>query len=240
MEIVIYDCHWREQIKTNSKQKRNWFSSYLGYFLVLVSLAVFSLTAGPVLITEAIYRIERNDPLVLQEQALATNQEKEEEKKAIVAEAANYGVSTNFSIVIPKIKAQAEIIANVNPASEEEYQEALKYGVAHALETSFPGEQGTTYLFAHSSNPLIPTDFSNAVFYLIRELAPQDQIIVFYSGQKFVYEVIQNITTSADDITWLTQQSAEEQLILQTCWPPGTRQKRLLVIAKPASPTPKY
>lgn len=238
MEIIIYDCHWQEQVKAKSKQKRNRFSRYLGYFLLIVSLAVFSLTAGPILITEAVYQIEKKNTVLSQEQNLVAEQ-KEEQKKIVMEEAAKYGVSTNFSLVIPKINVKEEIIANVNPASEKEYQEALKNGVAHALETGFPGGNDTIYLFAHSSNPLIPTDHSGAVFYLLKGLAPKDQIIIFFSGQKFVYEVTQNVITSPDDTSWLTQ-NTEEKLVLQTCWPPGTRQKRLLVIAKPVSPNPKY
>lgn len=239
MEIVIYDCHWREQTKTNSKQKRNWFCGYLGYFLLIVSLAVFSLTAGPILITEAVYRIEKKSSDLSQEYDSVTNQKRGQQERIVTTEAAEYGVSTNFSIAIPKINVKAEIIANVNPASEKEYQEALKYGVAHALETGFPGGNDTIYLFAHSSNPLIPTDHTGAVFYLLKELAPKDQIIIFFSGQKFVYEVAQNVITSPDDTSWLTQNTGEK-LVLQTCWPPGTRQKRLLVIAKPINPNPKY
>src|SRR5690606_7249057 len=38
----------------------------------------------------------------------------------------------DFSIVIPKIAANANVIQNVDPANEPEYLDALQHGVAHA------------------------------------------------------------------------------------------------------------
>ena len=49
---------------------------------------------------------------------------------------------TDFSIVIPKIGANSNIISNVNSANEAEYLSALTKGVAHTLGTTFPGEGG--------------------------------------------------------------------------------------------------
>jgi LPXTG-site transpeptidase (sortase) family protein len=233
MEIVLYQCPHPE--KKRPRKSINLNLKVIGVGLIVVSLAIFLLTVGPVLITEALYHLEKKNKVFSQEASINVSEienqiRKREEQEKINQEAASYGISTNFSIVIPRIDTKAEVIANVNPASEKEYQEALKYGVAHALGTGFPGGNDTIYLFAHSSNPLMPTDYSSAVFYLLKELAPKDQIIIFFSGQKFVYEVAQNVITSADDTSWLTQNTGEK-LVLQTCWPPGTRQKRLLVIA---------
>ncbi|MGI5826541.1 MAG: sortase [Patescibacteria group bacterium] len=234
MEIILYQCPQAKEKRAKRNPHLNLKT--LGLGLIVVSLATFLLTVSPILITEALYHLERKNEVFSQEipsiaEAEVENQlKKREEQEKINQEAAKYGVSTNFAIVIPRINAKAEVIANVNPASEKEYQEALKYGVAHALGTGFPGGNDTIYLFAHSSNPLMPTDYSSAVFYLLKELAPKDQIIIFFSDQKFIYEVAQNVITSANDTSWLTQNSGEK-LVLQTCWPPGTRQKRLLVIA---------
>ena len=57
-------------------------------------------------------------------------------------------------ITIPKIKAQAPLILNVDPWNENIYKESLKKGVAHAKGTPLPGESGRSFIFAHSSgNP---------------------------------------------------------------------------------------
>ena len=60
--------------------------------------------------------------------------------------------NAQFSVVIPKIGANSNIIENVDPSNEDEYLRALAEGVAHAKGTSFPGLGATTYLFAHSAD----------------------------------------------------------------------------------------
>ena len=56
------------------------------------------------------------------------------------------------AIRIEKINAVAPLIFNVDPWNKEEYLEALSNGVAHAKGTFLPGETGTIFLFAHSSD----------------------------------------------------------------------------------------
>lgn len=162
-------------------------------------------------------------------------QEEEEIRKLAAEEAAKYGVETDFSIVIPKISAATKVIPNVDPANEEEYRSALKSGVAHAKGSSFPGGNGTIYLFAHSTNTLANVAVYNAVFYELKALEPGDKVIIFFAGQKYTYQVLEQKIIEANDVSWLTDQSAENQskLVLQTCWPPGTSLKRLIVVAKP-------
>jgi LPXTG-site transpeptidase (sortase) family protein len=151
---------------------------------------------------------------------------------AVIEEASSYGVDSGFSIVIPRIQAKSNIVANVDPFNREEYKAALKLGVAHAKTTALPGEGGTTYLFAHSTDTAVNVARYNAVFYELNKLEPNDEIIVFYNNQKFVYAVSTKHIIPADDSSWLNSNTSE-RLILQTCYPPGTALKRLLVIAEP-------
>ncbi|KXK08751.1 MAG: hypothetical protein UZ21_OP11001000302 [Microgenomates bacterium OLB22] len=51
-------------------------------------------------------------------------------------------VDTDFGIVIPKINANARIVADVDPAQKKVYLDALEHGVAHAKGTALPGENG--------------------------------------------------------------------------------------------------
>lgn len=148
-------------------------------------------------------------------------------------EAAKLGVNSYYSIVIPKIKASENIIANVDPANEKEYQDALSSGVAHAKGTFFPGQGKRVYLFSHSTDS--PFNFAryNAVFYLLRELVPGDKVIVFFADKKYVYEVSQKHIVDAKDTSWLATDGSQEELVLQTCDPPGTTWRRLIVVAKP-------
>lgn len=146
-------------------------------------------------------------------------------------EAASFNLNSYFSVVIPKIGATANIIPNVDPGNETEYLEALKKGVAHAKGTYFPGQGKTIYLFAHSTDSSFNVTKYNAVFFLLNKLEKDDQIIVFFLDQKYLYRVEKKLIIPANDTSFLTPKDQEE-LILQTCYPPGTSFERLLVFAK--------
>lgn len=138
----------------------------------------------------------------------------------------------SFSIVIPKIEAKAKIIANVDPRDQASYSQALKIGVAHAAGSGFPGMGETVWLFAHSTDTPWHIVRYNAVFYLLRKLEPEDEVIVFFAGKRFNYRVFEKKIVEASDTSFL-ENEGEERLVLQTCWPPGTSLKRLIVLAKP-------
>lgn len=140
-------------------------------------------------------------------------------------------VNRDFSIVVPKIGANAQVMANVDTADYEEYQKALKLGVAHAQGTVLPGEIGNSYYFAHSTLNAWDVPRYNAIFYLLGELEPGDRVVLFYQGNQYDYEVTDKIIAEANDTSWLTAQYNEPTLTLQTCTPPGTTWKRLMVIA---------
>src|SRR5690348_13674845 len=55
-------------------------------------------------------------------------------------------VDKDFGIVIPKLGANAHVIANVDPFNSKDYQYALTRGVAHARGTSVPGSMGNVFL----------------------------------------------------------------------------------------------
>lgn len=137
----------------------------------------------------------------------------------------------NFSIVIPKIGANSRIITNVDAGDNKVYLEALSRGVAHALGTKFPGEQGHIFLFAHSTDYFWNVGSYNAVFYLLSKLTRGDEVDLFFKGQRFIYKVTGSAIADPTQVEYLTRQSNKEFLTLQTCWPPGTALKRLLVFA---------
>ncbi|RJQ36504.1 sortase [Candidatus Microgenomates bacterium] len=141
---------------------------------------------------------------------------------------------TDFGILIPKIGANAKVIPNVDPSNEKEFLKVLQKGVAHAKGTVFPGIKGNSYLFAHSTDNFWDVGRYNAVFYLLKDLVPGDDVVVFFENRRYNYKVVETKVADATDVTSLVDnRTNEEQLILQTCWPPGTTWKRLLVVAKP-------
>lgn len=141
--------------------------------------------------------------------------------------------NTDFSIIIPKINAAAPIVRDVDPVSSKAYLSALKNGVAHASGTAYPGTVGNVYLFAHSTDAFYNIGKYNAVFFLIGKLETGDEIDIYYRGTLYKYVVYDKKVVDATDIQYLgTLISDEKTLTLQTCYPPGTTIKRLVVLAK--------
>jgi LPXTG-site transpeptidase (sortase) family protein len=138
---------------------------------------------------------------------------------------------TNFGIVIPKIGVNAKIVASVNPTNMAEYSEVLKTGIAHASTSFLPGENGTVYLFSHSTNFDWFVQDLNAVFYLLKNVEIGDRVVLFYEGTQYEYKITDKRVVSASAVSYLVPQKGAQKLILQTCWPPGSTAERLLIFA---------
>lgn len=184
--------------------------NFLGNLLIIVSLTVLFLTFGPALKEEVNYQ----------------------SANILDIEKTLNPPNTDFSIVIPKISAVAPIFADTDPYDPTKYLPILKKGVAHAEGTSYPGELGNTYLFAHSTDAFYNVGRYNAVFYLLGKLNEGDEIIVYYKGEEIKYLVDSVKIVEADDVQYLGKLSDGNTLTLQTCYPPGTTLKRLIVVAK--------
>lgn len=141
-------------------------------------------------------------------------------------------VDEDFGIVIPKIGANAKIFPEIDPLSPQEFLPILKQGVAHAKGTAFPGQGEKIYLFAHSADAFYNVGRYNAVFYLIGKLEKGDEIDIYYNRYLYKYKVEEKKVVSPNAVDYLSP-SGEEILILQTCYPPGTTLRRLIVTAKP-------
>lgn len=144
----------------------------------------------------------------------------------------------SFSIEIPKIGVSAPIISSIDPFNEREYRGALKKGIAHAKGTRLPGEQGVSFLFAHSSD--LPWRMSryNTVFLRLGELANGDTITIRREGLAYTYKVVDKKTVWPREVNYLvqaqgrTKEGKTSKLILQTCTPIGTSLMRLLIFAE--------
>lgn len=140
-------------------------------------------------------------------------------------------INTEFSLIVPKIGINAPIIGSVNPLDEKAYSEALKQGVAHASTSFFPDQNGVVYLFSHSTNYEWFVKDLNAIFYLLKNLEAGDQIILFYKGNRYTYELREKRIVAPTEISYIMPIEGDRTLILQTCWPPGSTYERLLLFA---------
>lgn len=144
--------------------------------------------------------------------------------------------STDFGIVIEKIDVNSPVVPNVDSSNYSEYIKALAKGVAHAKGTAVPGtkdqKNNNVFLFAHSAINPIQAKKYNSVFYLLRKLEIGDRITTFYKGKRFDYIVSDKRVVEATDTRYLTDISKDPILTLQTCDPPGSSLRRLIVTAK--------
>jgi sortase A len=136
-----------------------------------------------------------------------------------------------FFITIPKISAQAPVLENVDPWNQAIYQKALEQGVAHAKGTKLPGENGTIFIFAHSSDsPWRLTRF-NTIFLRLGELNAGDEILINKDKKTHKYIVKDKKVVNPNEVEYL-KENTKDQLILQTCTPIGTAFQRLLIFAE--------
>jgi LPXTG-site transpeptidase (sortase) family protein len=222
----------------------------LGNFLFLMSIYGVIATFGPALYFEVQYRIiqargvkfavsTQNKSTVSASDSVVPKQSLPEPNFAEILAGSKEQIlvpkDTQFSIVIPKIGASAKVFPNVNASDPNEFLPVLKKGVAHASGTVFPGMQGNTYLFAHSTDNWWDVGRYNAVFYLLKDLQKGDEVVVFFEDRRYEYVVSETFISEASDVSLLASAKTQgkEQLILQTCWPPGTTLKRQFVIATP-------
>ena len=225
----------------------------IGNFLLLFAIFGVIATFGPTAYYELQYRVvqargikytvaeeEKTSPLgeVLKRQRAEKLAKSNGGFAAILAgpkEQILTPIDPDFSILIPKLGINSKIFPNVDPSNEKEFLPLLQTGVAHAKGTVFPGINGNIYLFAHSTDNFWNIGRYNAIFYLLKDLSIGDEIVLFFENRRHNYVVTDSKIVDSSDVSVLTkgQGTNQEVLILQTCWPPGTTWKRLLVFAKP-------
>lgn len=263
-EKSIKDTPSNQTLKTSSRLRHSmsiWekvqfvLIRTLGNFLLLISLYGVGATFGPVLSYELQFRVAQARGVryvVMDPTPTPSNPSKapisSEVTPTPMPVSPGFGAAilgakeqviippdTKFSIVIPKLGATSRVIPNVDPTNEASFTNELTKGVAHARGTVFPGMEGNVYLFAHSTDTFWNVGRYNAVFYLIKDLVPGDEIIIYFEGRRYTYVVERSEIKDAEDVEYLvqSQQLKGQNLILQTCWPPGTTWKRLYVIARP-------
>lgn len=183
----------------------------LGFLFLVPGILVLAVTFFPVVRAETSYQISRFAPSVSVTPA---------------------PVDPDFNLYIPRLKANAPVVKNVDPVDSAAYQLALSKGVAHAKGAALPNEPGNVFIFAHSAGNWYQANRYNAVFYLLNKLVPKDEVILTYQGNPRTYAVADSKIVSASDTSYM-KNSPTDQLTLTTCWPPGTTLKRLVVTARP-------
>jgi len=223
-EVVVYQAP-QVKFKTNPQITKKVLQ-ITGNFLLGLFFLGFIFIFGPLLKSEINYQLQKKQIAANSPQANFGQLLKMQLTAPIIVSPDPY-----FSLVIPKINVKAKIMANIDASNKKAYRLALNQGVAHARGAVFPGMKGTIYLFAHSSNAPWSINQYNTLFYPLYKLEKGDQIIVFFQTKKFNYQVSEKKIVDPSETDFF-EQKEKEILVLQTCYPPGTAAKALLVFAQ--------
>lgn len=200
--------------------------SGLGVILILLGAVLFVLFFYPVLGEEIEYFFSNKSS------DLEVKVIREENYDNISTKNILEPIDNNFGIVIPKIRANASVVPNVNPYDSSIYQKALTKGVAHAEGTVLPGQIGNIFIFSHSSVNFYEANRYNSVFYLLNKLKRDDEIYLTYNGKLFKYLVSEKKIVNSEQVEYFKGDPQKNTVTLMTCWPAGTTLKRLIVIGR--------
>lgn len=135
-----------------------------------------------------------------------------------------------FTISIPKLGIKGAIVEINSPTLSPDN------ALGHYTGTALPGESGTMFIYGHSVLPFFynPRNYKT-IFSTLGDLETGDSIILEYENRKFTYKVDSKSIVYPDQINPLAEYKPkylnEKYITLMTCWPAGTKTKRLLVNA---------
>ncbi|OGC58244.1 hypothetical protein A3A70_00565 [candidate division WWE3 bacterium RIFCSPLOWO2_01_FULL_42_11] len=102
--------------------------------------------------------------------------------------------------------------------------------IGHLNGSSLPGELGQVVLYGHSTIPsLFNPENYKTIFSKLDELDSGDTIKLTYNDHQYLYTVTRSEIADPEDILKRLGGANRKELVLITCFPFGTTQKRLLV-----------
>ena len=185
----------------------------IGLVLIIGGLLLVGLIYSPVIREEARYR-------------LATVKSSFQKNQEIIP------VDKEFGLVIPKLDINVKVFPNVDANNPQEYLPLLAKGVAQAKGSQLPGQEGNVFIFAHSSDTPLNATRYNAVFYLLNKMENDDEVFIYYQENKYLYKVREKKILSPAKMGDYLKTLKGKTLTLQTCYPPGTTLKRLLIVTQ--------
>ena len=140
----------------------------------------------------------------------------------------------NSILEISKIKISVPIVFNHKTVNAKALQWRLrKQGVLLNSKT-MPGEKGAVVVLGHSTYAGWPDiDYSN-IFNKLNQLKKEDEIAIYYNQKKYIYKVFdKKIFLSKNKKQILSSLDKNRPiLVLLTCWPLGSNNKRLAILAQ--------
>lgn len=138
-------------------------------------------------------------------------------------------------VIIPKIGKNIPLldIKNQNIEGENElndiFMDELSNWIIRYPGSAKPGQDGTSFIFGHSSNfPWADGDF-NDVFATLDNVVYWDEVIIYYGQEKYTYVIREKKVITPGDVSVLERDKNRSEITLMTCWPVGTTLNRLIV-----------
>lgn len=155
-------------------------------------------------------------------------------RETVVADQ-NKGIVPNVPddhLVVPVLNIDAPIQWSIEDEKAKS-DAALLNGVVQIANSALPGQGGNIYITGHSSNYAWEKSKYSTIFGHLDKLKTGDNIYLRYKNELFTYQVTGQKTLMPNDLSLVNVTGGStEQLSLVTCWPVGTSDKRLAVLAK--------
>ncbi len=139
-------------------------------------------------------------------------------------------VPTHFYLSIPKLGIKNAVVStnsqDLNPQSS----------LGHYKGSALPGQNGNTFIYGHSVLPWFynPKNYLT-IFSTLDKLNAGDEFSIYFNNEKLTYEVETKEILSPNKVNPLFEFKPkylnESTVTLMTCYPSGTKAKRLLVEA---------
>jgi LPXTG-site transpeptidase (sortase) family protein len=139
-------------------------------------------------------------------------------------------VPPHYYLTIPRLGIKNALVEtspqNLDP------QEAL----GHYPGTAYPGSVGNSFVYGHSVLPWFynPKNYKT-IFSTLGDLRTGDELYVKYNNKSYLYKVEGQAVETPDKVDpraeYKPKYLNESTITLMTCWPAGTKSKRLLVYA---------
>ena len=198
--------------------KKFWEFIRFVVIFVLFFAFIYSILNYPALSNYVSHYQERGEHIVnLHNKNIFT----EEEAKTIPKTLENH-------LVVPVLHIDVPIVWG---SEESEILHKLKDGVVRFPNTALPGEIGNIFIVGHSSNWWWDQGKYNSIFAALPRLQKNDEILIYYKDQQYIYQVISSKVVMPNQ-TEVLKSSDDSILSLMTCSPVGTSWKRLVVTAK--------
>jgi len=142
-------------------------------------------------------------------------------------------------IIVPSLWLDVPIVTNENMEPTDfanaDFDKELNEWIVKYPTTPAPGEEGNTLLFGHTSYVVWKTNPYGTIFKDLPKLKDNTLIQILRKGNLYEYKVVDIFIVNPKQVNaqYLTYQNAGWSYItLMWCYPLGTDNKRIMVVAK--------